>query len=135
MRTDARKTRQRAHLLARPPSARRGGVPRARGVRAGAMFSRLADKFKRKGQEEKFEVTLRISTLSPWPSTGKFKRLCVRWERGSKVRAFAGRRSAAEGRACLCAQTHAVAQCGARGVPRAGSLGRAGGVPARRAGR
>jgi len=127
--------RRAPHLLARPPSARRGGVPRSRGVRVGAMFSRLADKFKRKGQEEKFEVTLRISTLSPWPSTGKFKRLCVRWERGSKVRSLARRRSVAEGCACLCAQTRAAAQCGARGWPRAGSFGRAGGLLARRAGR
>ena len=61
------------------------------------MFSRLADKFKRKGTEEKFEVTLRISTLSPWPSTAKFKRLCVRWDRGGKVRVL---RRAAPRRSC-----------------------------------
>jgi len=81
------------------------------------MFSRLADKFKRKGAEEKFEVTLRISTLSPWPATAKFKRLCVRWQRGSKVRRRAWRtlhRHALHTRAACCsARACRPARCSA----------------------
>ena len=49
------------------------------------MFARLAGALKRK-DSTKFEVTLRIHSLSPWPATAKFKRLAVKWQRGDKAR-------------------------------------------------
>jgi hypothetical protein len=58
----------------------------ARRLALAAMFARLTDAFKRKKDATKFEVTLRLHTLSPWPAAGKFKRLGVRWQRGGKVR-------------------------------------------------
>jgi hypothetical protein len=77
------------------------------------MFARLADAFKRKTDATKFEVTLRLHTLSPWPSSAKFKRLGVRWQRGGKVR----RRlplPPLRARAAVCAavpDVHACALC------------------------
>ena len=50
------------------------------------MFARLAGALKRKKDATKFEVTLRIHSLSPWPGTAKFKRLAIKWQRGDKVR-------------------------------------------------
>lgn len=54
------------------------------------MFARLAGALKRKKDATKFEVTLRIHSLSPWPATAKFKRLAVQWRRGDKARTRCG---------------------------------------------